>query len=60
MGEMRIEVAGSPGPEEVAAIVAAIEMTWPKPSSVVAPAQASTVWRFADRWWSNSPLPNDW
>jgi len=60
MSEMRIEVAGSPTPQEVAAIVAAIEMSWPKPSAVVSPKQVSTDWRHANRWWSNSPLPARW
>jgi len=46
-----------PGEEELAAIVAAIEIAWPKP---VAAAQTVNVqpsrWRFAGRWWSK-PIP---
>jgi hypothetical protein len=46
-----------PDQEELAAIVAAIEVAWPKP---VAAAPTSTSepsrWRFAGRWWSK-PIP---
>jgi hypothetical protein len=46
-----------PSEEEMAAIVAAIEIAWPKP---VAAAPAVNVqpsrWRFAGRWWSK-PIP---
>ncbi len=41
----------TPTPEEVAAIMAAMEVLWPRP---VAPAEdrvASPVWRFSGRWW---------
>ena len=59
VGPMRI--AGAPTEAEVAAIVAAIEMTWPKPAapSSKAPTQ-STRWRHADRWWAEGRLPNSW
>jgi hypothetical protein len=43
-----------PTDEEVAAIVAAIEVTWPRP--VVAVESAVPRWRFAGRWWSK-PVP---
>jgi hypothetical protein len=42
-----------PSPEELAAIVAAIEVLWPRP--VVAPADVAfrpNPWRFSGRWWS--------
>jgi hypothetical protein len=46
-----------PDEEELAAIVAAIEIAWPKP---MAAAPAVNVqpsrWRFAGRWWSK-PIP---
>ncbi|RMH77447.1 MAG: hypothetical protein D6683_09010 [Actinomyces sp.] len=48
----RIEPA--PTPEEVAAIVAAYEALWPRPSAVVEPAPAPR-WRWSGRWW----LPPD-
>ena len=46
-----------PDEKELAAIVAAIEATWPKPV-VVAPLRgpAPSRWRFAGRWWSK-PIP---
>ena len=46
-----------PDEEELAAIVAAIEATWPQP--VAAPTTATVEpsrWRFAGRWWSK-PIP---
>jgi hypothetical protein len=47
----------SPDDEELSAIVAAIELAWPKPV-VIRPPQASAPsrWRFAGRWWSK-PIP---
>lgn len=55
----RVEIAGitpEADEEEVAAIVAALELSWPQP--VVAPD--ATVepdrWRFSGRWWTK-PLP---
>lgn len=46
---------GDPSPEEVAAIVAAVEATWPR-AVVQAPVQEPPRWRFAGRWWSR-PIP---
>lgn len=40
--------------EEVAAIVAAIELSWPR--SAVAPDEEPPRWRFSGRWWSK-PIP---
>jgi hypothetical protein len=40
--------------EELAAIVAAIEVTWPRPA--VAPAAELPRWRFSGRWWTK-PVP---
>ncbi len=46
-----------PGPDEMAAIVAAVEMLWPRPVVLEAPAGPTTpAWRFSGRWW-NRPLP---
>jgi hypothetical protein len=46
---------GEPTDEEVAAIAAAIEVTWPRP--VAAPAAAPPPrWRFSGRWWTK-PVP---
>jgi hypothetical protein len=48
----------SPTPEEVAAVVAAIEMTWPRPVVAVEDDKATPrPWRFSGRWWlSGSPV----
>jgi hypothetical protein len=45
----------SPEPEEVAAIMAAMEALWPRPSAA-APEPPPSRWRFAGRWWSK-PIP---
>ena len=45
---------GEPTDEELAAIVAAIEVTWPRP--VAAPAAELPRWRFSGRWWTK-PVP---
>ena len=45
---------GEPSDEEVAAIVAAVEVTWPRPA--VAAAEQPSRWRFSGRWWSK-PVP---
>jgi hypothetical protein len=47
-------VSPVPSEEEAAAIVAAVEMTWPRPITVVsgdAMARASG-WRWSGRWWA--------
>lgn len=48
-------VRPTPGPEELAAIVAAVEMAWPRPV-VVNHHEEIPRWRFSGRWWSK-PLP---
>jgi hypothetical protein len=46
-----------PGPEELAAIVAAVEMAWPRPVVVQQePARRANPWRFSGRWWAR-PQP---
>jgi hypothetical protein len=46
-----------PSEEEMAAIVAAIEIAWPKPVVAVQTVNAeASRWRFAGRWWSK-PIP---
>ncbi len=58
---MKIEVQGSPSEDEVAAIVAAIELSWPKPASGIAAREPqSTTWRYAGRWWQDGRLPPRW
>jgi hypothetical protein len=42
-----------PTDEEVAAIAAAIELSWPRPVVVAAGQGPHTpAWRFSGRWWS--------
>jgi hypothetical protein len=42
-----------PSEEELAAIVAAIEIAWPQPVVTTTPITAEpSRWRFAGRWWS--------
>jgi hypothetical protein len=46
-----------PTDEEMAAILAAIEVAWPKPAtSTTLPASEPPRWRFAGRWWTK-PIP---
>jgi hypothetical protein len=52
---MQITAGGDASDEEVAAIVAAVEVAWPRP--VAAPAEEPPPrWRFSGRWWSK-PVP---
>jgi hypothetical protein len=46
-------MAPDPTPDELAAIVAAVEMTWPQAVVAAPPTPpATTRWRFAGRWWA--------
>jgi hypothetical protein len=46
-----------PTEDEMAAIVAAIEIAWPKPVVAAGPViQEPSRWRFAGRWWTK-PIP---
>jgi hypothetical protein len=49
------DVRPTPEDDELAAIVAAIELAWPRPA---APTVADTAsrWRFSGRWWTR-PVP---
>lgn len=57
-------VAGStitptPTDEELVAIVAALELAWPRPvvvETVMSPIAAG-AWRWSGRWWAKSPIP---
>jgi hypothetical protein len=45
--------ADQPSPEELAAILAAVEMAWPRPVVLVDdPGSGAGPWRFSGRWWS--------
>ncbi|HEY7628897.1 MAG TPA: hypothetical protein VH761_17635 [Ilumatobacteraceae bacterium] len=54
---MNIEVSPSPSDEEVAAILAATEVLWPRQAMIVpAPPLRRPTWRFSNRWWVK-PVP---
>ena len=54
-GTAGVVVAGDPTEEEVAAIMAAVEVVWPRPVAA-GPADDEPRWRFSGRWWSR-PIP---
>lgn len=43
---------GPPSEEEMVAIVAAVEMAWPRPVVVEAGRDEPGAWRFSGRWWA--------
>jgi len=53
--DIAVSGGGSPSDEELAAIVAAVEVAWPKAAAGAAPAEPPR-WRFSGRWWSK-PVP---
>ena len=46
-----------PSPQELAAIVAAVELVWPRPVVVAALDNEPPRWRFSGRWWVK-PIPS--
>jgi hypothetical protein len=52
---VEVTSGGEPTAEEVAAIVAAVEVAWPQPAASSATEQPPR-WRFSGRWWSK-PVP---
>ena len=60
-GEQLVVSAITPAPtdEELVAIVAALELAWPRPVVVeaVAAPSAAGAWRWSGRWWAKSPIP---
>ena len=48
-------ISPTPSDEEAAAIVAAVELAWPRAVVLEAP-EAAPRWRFSGRWWSK-PVP---
>jgi hypothetical protein len=50
-------VTPSPTDEEAAAIMAAVEVLWPRPVASAAPTdyRRNPTWRFSGRWWA-APL----
>jgi hypothetical protein len=49
-------VSPTPTDDEEAAIVAAVELLWPRPAASDGPAQRPSAWKFSGRWWSQ-PIP---
>lgn len=50
-----MKIVPEPTDEEAAAIVAAVEVAWPR-AVVAGKAPTPPRWRFAGRWWSK-PVP---
>ena len=50
-----MEITPDPTPEEAAAIVAAVEVAWPRAGGGE-PSIEVPRWRFSGRWWSQ-PIP---
>ncbi len=42
--------------QELAAILAAVEVLWPKPGSEARTPSSPGAWRFSGRWWSADDL----
>jgi hypothetical protein len=55
----RPSVAVKPVPtdEEMAAIVAAVEVLWPRPAGASVAIDPAPRWRFSGRWWTK-PVPS--
>ena len=51
-----MEISPTPTEEEAAAIVAAVELSWPR-AGAPAPPTAPPRWRFSGRWWTK-PVPS--
>ena len=51
-----LSVSPAPTEDEAAAIMAAVEVLWPKPVVIGVPARPRSAWKFSNRWWSQ-PLP---
>jgi hypothetical protein len=52
---MGLEITPAPSEDEAAAIVAALEIAWPR-GAEADPADDAPRWRFSGRWWTK-PLP---
>ncbi len=51
---------GVPTPEQLAAIVAAVDAVWPRTSApAVAPDPVDPRWRFSGRWWREAAFSID-
>jgi hypothetical protein len=55
---VNLEVSSGATDDEVAAIVCAVEVLWPRPVLVdPVPVRRIPTWRFSNRWWIG-PLPS--
>lgn len=52
---MHVEISPTPTEEEAAAIMAAYESLWPKPTADDARGVHTPRWRFSGRWWVEGP-----
>jgi len=44
-------------PQELTAILAAVEALWPRPADLARVPSDPGAWRFSGRWWKNGSLP---
>jgi hypothetical protein len=51
-----VRVVPEPSDEEAAAVAAALEVLWPRPSAAAAPRVVSPAWRFSGRWWTGTAV----
>jgi hypothetical protein len=50
-------ITPAPTDEEAAAIVAALDALWPRPTAIRHPQQPQTLaWRFSGRWWQRDRM----
>ena len=47
-----LSISPTPTSEEAAAISAAIELLWPKPTAAILSSSPSNAWRFSGRHWA--------
>jgi len=50
-----MDITPTPTDEEAAAIVAAVELSWPRAAAASSP-EPPPRWRFSGRWWTK-PIP---
>lgn len=51
-----VSISPDPSKEEVAAILAAVEVAWPRPAATPTRPERPPRWRFSGRWWAK-PVP---
>jgi len=51
-----VDVRPMPTDDELAAVMAAVEVLWPRAVLLSADPSVPAAWRFSGRWWSK-PLP---